>query len=534
MGIWRPVADLLGLQPAAAGEARPGGRQPTERQETRWRGASRALRSLANWFPGIGSATSDTPESERRTMRARSRDALRNHLVARAALMRCRTNIVGTGLICRPAVDHEALGITPEQAEEYNALLLREWETWAEDPVQCDWEGALDLYGLQALALLSAMTSGDCFALTPEELRPGGLVALKVQLIEADRVCNKDQAADSRAMVDGIALSPGGVPVGCWVRDSHPGDDLQSATTPQWTYYPMIGAQTGRRRVLQIWNDKERPGQVRGVPYLAPILEPLKQIERYSSAELTAAVVSAMLTVFVESAESGPDGMPAPPLGAESAGNEAPELALGNGAIVGLAPGEKASVVNPLRPNAQFDPFFIAVVTQIGAALELPGDELLLRYNASYSAARAAMLQAYRFYTGRRWPLTQQFCQPMYGLLIDERVASGAITLPGYGDPMRRRAWTRALWIGPARGAMDELKEAKAAQARIEAGISNEQMETAAMTGEDRGAVYAQRRREIVQRRRDGTWPQTPSAPAAAPVQADPDDDDDEQRREAA
>ncbi|HCF6085923.1 TPA: phage portal protein, partial [Pseudomonas aeruginosa] len=150
------------------------------------------------------------------------------------------------------------------------------------------------------------------------------------------------------------------------------------------------------------------------------------------------------------------------------------------GAVVDLGEGEEPVVANPARPNAQFDPFFMAVVKEIGAALEIPADEVLLHYSTSYSAARAAMLQAWRFYSLRRWWLTCDFCQPSRELVIDEAVARGLIDLPGYHDPIKRRAYCQALWIGPARGAIDELKEANAAGKRIEYGLSNETLETAA------------------------------------------------------
>lgn len=482
--------------------------QPTDRQETRWRGASRGLRSLANWLPWLGSPTGDLPTHELQIMRARSRDAFRGHPVARAALTRCRTNIVGTGLICRPAVDCATLGLSEEEGQELNGILLRFYEAWAEDPAECDAESTLDIYGLQALTLLSSMTSGDVFALTVMESRPGGTSEIKVQLIEADRISNPNNAVDTTECTQGVQIE-GSRPVGFWIRDTHPGDRLK-VSTAKWTYYSAFGAKTGRRRVLHVWNDKERPGQLRGAPYLAPVLEPLKQIERYSGAELTAAVVSAMFTVFIERDKElafDENGDPVTTMSdsADSVGN----IELGNGAVVDLLPGEKANSTNPGRPNANFDPFFMAVVKQIGAALELPVDELLLHYQSSYSAARAAMLQAWRFYTTRRWTLTQQFCQPLYSLVLDEGVASGRLRLPGYGDPVRRRAYSRALWIGPARGAMDELREAQAAAKRIETGVSNEAMETAAMTGEDWDAVQTQRAREIARRRELGTWPPT-------------------------
>ncbi|ASK91864.1 phage portal protein [Xanthomonas campestris pv. trichodesmae] len=502
-------------QPAASAD---------EVQGTRWRGASRTLRSLQSWIAPTGSATADLQRHELTTLRARSRDAMRNAPIARSALLRCRTSIVGTGLVCRPAVDHEALGITSDEAERISTTLRASWERWAEEPAECDAEAALDFYGLQALALLSAMASGDVFVLTPHERRLGGVSELKVQLVEADRVSNPHEAGDTPNCIDGIAIS-GATPVGCWIRNTHPGDrvDMRMAA---WQYYPYFGGETGRRRVLHIWNDKERPGQVRGAPYLAPVLEPLKQLERYGDAELMAAVISAMFTVFIERDKELADSE-GNPLGLFGTTDDQPSIALGNGAVVDLAPGEKASSQALNRPNVNFDPFFTAVVKQIGACLELPLDVLMLQFDRSYSAARAAMLEAWRFFNLRRWYLVQQFCQPLYALHIDEEVAAGRLVLPGYGDPIRRRAWTRALWIGPARGSMDEQKEAGAAKTRIEIGVSNEAMETAAMNGEDWNAVYAQRVREVTRRRADGLYaPVASPQPAASRADAEPPADD--------
>lgn len=471
-------------------------------QETRWRGASRVLRGMESWVASIGSAVSDLPAHEQRTMRARSRDAFRSNMIARAALTRSRTAIVGTGLLCRPNVDRDALGLTEEAATELNASLRARWEGWAENALECDAEATLDFYGLQGLALLSAMASGDVFALTPSERRPGCLHELKVQLVEADRASNPHDGVDTETRVDGVELR-GVMPVGYWVRNTHPGDH-HTTTMAAWQLYPAFGELTGRRRVLHVWNDKERPSQVRGAPYLAPILEPLKQLDRFGGAELMAAVVSAMVTVFIEreAEQTDANGNPAEAFELDENGN----VALGNAAIVDLAPGEKANLANPSRPNANFDPFFMAIVKQIGAALEVPVDTLLLHYQSSYSAARAAMLEAWRFFHTRRWTLTQQFCVPIYGLWLDEEVATGRLRLPGYGDPARRRAYSRATWIGPAKGAMDEDKEARAARTRIEIGISNEAIETAQMTGEDWHDVHTQRVREINQRKKDGTW----------------------------
>ncbi|WP_122688403.1 phage portal protein, partial [Pseudomonas viridiflava] len=156
-----------------------------------------------------------------------------------------------------------------------------------------------------------------------------------------------------------------------------------------WERLPAFGDATGRRRVMHVMSDKERPGQKRGAPYLAPVLEPLQKLERYSSAELMAAVISAMFTVFIKkNNDFNVSNLPMSAMGNEGAGGDTSddgELALGEGAIVDLGMGEEPVVANPARPNAQFDPFFTAVVKEIGAALEQPMEELLLHYSSSYS-----------------------------------------------------------------------------------------------------------------------------------------------------
>lgn len=490
--------------------------------ETRWRGASRVLRSMASWIPGLGSPRRDLSVGERRMLAARSMDAMRNHLLARAVMTRLRTNVVGTGLVCRAQVDAEALGLTHEQAEELNGRLDRVWSLYAEDPRECDAEATLNHYQMQALVLISSMAGGDVFVTTPDAERPGCLFSTRLQVIEGARVCNRNLVMDTDNQVEGVEFDGLGAPVAYHVCRGFPGE-FTAGNALVWDRLPAFGAATGRRRVLHVMSDKERPGQKRGAPFLAPILEPLQKLERYSSAELMAAVISAMFTVFIKkSGDFDPGNLPMSALvngGGEATTADAGDssIELGEGAIVDLGQGEEPVIANPARPNAQFDPFFVSIVKQIGAALELPMDELLLHYSSSYSAARAAMLQAWRFYSLRRYWLTCDFCQPSRDLVIDEAVARGMISLPGYSDPELRRAYVRSIWIGPARGAIDELKEANAAGKRIEIGVSNETLETAAMTGEPWQQVHQQRAREIAQRKQDGTYtPPKGSEPAPA------------------
>ena len=213
-------------------------------------------------------------------------------------------------------------------------------------------------------------------------------------------------------------------------------------TAPEWHRVPAWGAITGRPNVLHLF-EPERAEQRRGVPLLAPVIEELQQLKRYEEAELMAAVISSFFTVFVTTeglttqlplGESLPEGTPPIPTGDN-------EYQMGNGAIVTLAPGEKVEIADPKRPNSAFDGFVDAVSKTIGAGLEIPADLLLKKFNASYSASRAALLEAWkRFKASREW-LAREFCQPVYELFLTEAVAR---------DGLRPRAfWKTRCSAGP-------------------------------------------------------------------------------------
>lgn len=487
--------------------------------ETRHRGASRMLRSMLSWLPGLGSPRQDTPAGERERLISRSRDAYRNHMIGRAAISRAATNVVGMGLTVRPAVDGQALGLNDEDTDALNDAIARNFRLWAESPTECDAEATSDFYMLQRLAFVSALVSGDVFAMTPNARRAGGLYGTKLQLVEAERVGNPLGMRDTVSEIDGVRVDALGRPVAYRVCSGYPSDYL---TNHDWQWIDVFGATTGRRRVLHLMNEKDRPGQPRGVPYLAPILEALQKLERFSQAELTAAVISAMFTVAIKHNADEDGGLgggatrwdeasddpskPTRPV-VQSNRDHTPDgdnLTLGEGAVWDLEEGAEPVTINPARPNAQFDPFFLAIVKEIGAALDQPAEVLLMHFSTSYTAARAAFNQLWKFVKQRRAALAVQFCQPAYELILDEMVASGRLRAPGYRDPAKRRAYTRALWIGEPLGSLNEKIDASAATERIANGTSNETLETMALHGEDWRDVAQDRARELKWKRANG------------------------------
>lgn len=223
-------------------------------------------------------------------------------------------------------------------------------------------------------------------------------------------------------------------------------------------------------------------------------------------AEITAAVISAMFTVFVKS-QNPSDGRPfGEMIPAEELIDNADQssIELGPGAIIDLNPGEEVQFADPKHPNTGYDDFTNATIRLIGAGLEIPPEVMMKQFTTSYSAARGALNEFWRTCSMQRDWFTDDFCQPVYEEWFAEAVARGRIHAPGFfTDPARRKAYTACTWNGPARTNLNPVQEVDAAIKRVDAGFSTAQEETAQMTGGDYNRniklrmTEAKRKREV-------------------------------------
>jgi lambda family phage portal protein len=437
-------------------------------------GASKSKRGLKSWMPNALSADREN-SAELPTLNARSRDLFRNDTLARSAITTSVTNVIGSGLHLKCSIDAEFLGMDDDTADAWERITEREFRLWCKKE-NCDAEAKLTFYGLQELAFISVLQSGDVFATLPFIKRPQSPYNLKVQMIEADRVCNQGYAPDTDTLSGGVETDRNGTPVNYHILKTHP-----NGFNPlyEWEIVPARGRNTGRANVIHLFK-VERVGQNRGVPFLAPVIEDLNLLKRYSQAELMAALVSGLFTVFIET-ESGQ----ALETFVEDETQDEGELNLGAGAIVDLAAGEKVNPVNPMRPNPAFDAFVTAVCRRIGAALEVPYELLMKSFTASYSASRASLLEAWKFFKTRRIWVADNFCQPLFEEWITEAILNERISAPGFfDDPAIREAYLQCQWIGPAQGQIDPVKETQAAILKINNGLSSRSLEASAIGGD--------------------------------------------------
>lgn len=467
-------------------------------------GASTTKKSLLGWRVR-GASPKEDIEDNVDILRERSRDLYMGTPLATGAIKTLRTNVVGSGLRLNPQVDAEYLRLSDEDAEAWEAHVEREFALWA-DSVSCDAHRMNNFFELQQLAFLSWLVSGDVFGIVPLIPRPGMPYDIRIQLVEADRVCSPPSKETDPKVVNGVELGPHGEIVAYYIAQHHPGSYAFYQGEQKWVRVEAFGQKTGRPNILHLM-ESERPEQRRGVPVLAPVVEALKQLGRYTEAELMAAVISGFFTVFVKSTASTtevPLGQVIPEEQQVDSMDPA-SYELGNGSIIALGENESIETANPGRPNTAFDGFVSAVLRQVGAGLEIPYELLIKHFSASYSASRAALLEAWKMFKMRRAWLASDFCQPIYEEWLAEAVAKGRVKAPGFfSDPMIRKAYSGAEWSGPSQGQLDPLKEVNAAGRRVQEGFSTRARETIELTGGDWKKNYRQRVREEKKMREGG------------------------------
>ena len=463
-----------------------------------YEGASGERRALKDWSVLDGGPNNDSL-GDLPTLRARSFDLERNAPLAAGAFAVQLRDVIGDGLTPKPRLDLEYLGLTPEQGAAWCRQAMRIWWAVAGSTPRLDLARRIAWPQQQRQALFTSLAGGDCWTIFRFRKDAGDLLGIKLQLLEANRVSQPQAQPETDTFRDGVEVNHDGVVQAVWFSNRHPAERwAPGGGTLSWSRVPMVDA-AGHPLVLQLF-DQKRPGVLRGIPYLAPVIETLKNLTRYSEAELMAAVVASMFTVFVK-------GGYKPGLGEldDELPSDAGQIKLGTGAIVDLAEGEDIVMADPKRPNAQFDPFFLAMVRQLGSALEIPYEQLLNSFQSSYSASRAALLNAWRSVRTRRGWFVDQFAQPVYERVMREAISRGLLSAPRFFvDPIAQAAWLTCEWTGPTMPEIDPVKAVTAAKMRVEEEFSTRDREASELNGTDWAENHTQRATEERMRRADG------------------------------
>ena len=439
-------------------------------------GASLTRKALKSWHPRHLSAKGDI-EYNLRTLRNRAHDLAINTALGAACVQTLLTGVIGSGLKLFPRVKGELVGLTTQQAREWNKQVKREFELWAQEPLHVDYLRRNNFYELQQILFQSALVDGDSFVLfkraNPTAYNP---YTLRLQAVEGLRVSNPNNVVEeirgTHRLINGIELDSSGALEAVWIANrllEEPGLNGEL----KWERVRWYGQETGFRNVLQICKDM-RPDQARGVPLLAPVIEMLKQLSRLDEAELGSAIVRSFFSIFFTQAERD---LPFNEIVGEDM--DVKDFKLDSPSVTSLPRGVDVKAVDSARAQSSFEVFSSSFIKRIGAAIGIPYECLLKNFQSSYSASRAALLQAEDVFRQRKAAFVIDFCAPVYELFLMEAIALGRIDAPGFDEPIKRQAYLNAQWINERSGVIDPLKEVNSSILKLEHGLSTYERELA-------------------------------------------------------
>lgn len=407
----------------------------TEKKSRAYEGAAKGKR-LSRWKTTGASANTEVLGGLV-TLRNRARDLRRNNPYARRGIEAITSNVVGHGIQTqfREARDVDFLEV--------------EWKHWAETTA-IDFDGRNDIYGLQRLIMDAVVESGE--VLVRKRYNAALNFPLQYQVLESDFIdTNKNEvSANGNRIIQGIEFTPEGKREAYWLYEAHPG-----------SYDPTFGdtVTSNRIPVSEVYHlyRMERPGQARGVTWLAPCIIRLKDLDDFEDAHLVRQKIAACFTAFVRDIQTNLDEDFDPT-------SEQAELSarLEPGIIEHLPPGKEIQFSSP--PELQnYEQYVKTNLHGIAAGLGVTYEVLANDYsNVNFSSGRMGWIEMFR--NIRTWQenvMILQFLTPVSTDFLN------VATIKGH-----RTEKTVVQHIPPKREMIDPTKEIPAAIDSIRAGLS--------------------------------------------------------------
>lgn len=448
---------------------------------------------LGDWYPQIRSPDAEINQHRDR-MVARQRDHIRNDGLASGGVAKILDQTVGSRLRYQAMPDYRALarstGIKAFDAvwaNEFRQAAEAQHRMFADDQGKyADVTRQQSLSQLWRLQLRHKLVDGDAVTMSywlPERLGRGrARFATAFKAIDPDRLSNPYQQQDTRYLRGGVEIDDDDAAIAYWIRKAQPNDWYAGMDQMTWERV-LREDEDGWQRVIHDF-DRERADQHRGLGIFAPVLGRLKMLATAYRLELQASALQSSIGTYLTSPYDPSAVQDAIGGGDEELStyqqirkdwsNDRPAY-FGEVQVPSLAPGEEIKTVSATHPHSGFPEFAHEMQAAGASALGITLEQFNQRWkDMNYSNARGSFMDTWKTLVRRRVDFERNTAAPMVTVWMHEPMERGDLPLPaGAPDYIEYRTeYSRASFLGPARGWLDPVKEPQGAVLEMDAGLS--------------------------------------------------------------
>ncbi len=384
---------------------------------------------------------------------SRCKTAYHENFMIKTTIDKKSSKVIGRGLTLNSLPDYKRLGISEKRGKEISDELEYRWNRWSDRNSFKDKQ--MQLYK-------GSLIAGDTLLLF--DYRNKELVPRVVEGHIIDAVTD-----ERKNLFNGVYTFLNGDPRALQLRYWDRDEEVKKVL---YKYGSL-----SRRLNWILYFRKERPQQVRGLGLPYPILEISNNFIKFVIYEVKAAQGASSVIGWLKSSHSKAEDVFTTPNaeGYGYAAGVAPgshvkrQVDLEPGLITTLEPDEEIQMADVKRPNSTVKEMFSTMMHVCAMAGNLPKEVVLQDFQSSYSASRAALLEANGTYEGDRSHIIFEVMNPTFKEFVKVEVMNGRLeTIKNIKNSEELDLYTKCQWQGEAYRSIDPVKETKAFKEMID------------------------------------------------------------------
>lgn len=434
-----------------------------------------------------------------------ARDIAEDSIDAYNLIHRKADAVIDQGLTLSATPMADVLGMSDEEAQAWARKVTQGFDLWQSSTRQHR-SGLFSFKQAQHQFLVGKSRDNDEFCRFYYSARSDLISPLQWEIIDRNQIRGDALTATNLMPIkyfDGIERNPDGTERAYKIWVQPPSTSTAPSPALVELTIPRTGEKSGRLMMIHGFQP-EYAGQGRGYSQLGVSMQEWENLEDLRLSIIKKSINQSTLVASVENKQMAPtnpfeqNGMPpAGPqvvqaFGATPAGGglaiagsvsqdnrtsfvpmeEAAFGIPGSVLVAGMQQGDEMKFLQNTSPMPDFEAFVDDMLTPMVGSLGMSLELYKIKFDSSYSAARAGLAIVWRAIRMERQWLDTWCLSAVYEAWLSCEIAAGRISCPGWYDPRLRAAWLAHRVIGTPPIQVDPEKEAGANMKNLDMNIT--------------------------------------------------------------